>query len=53
MMVGPGVSSSIRSSMAKMPPRTNATVVSTRYMIPMRLWSRVKSQDAIPAFALR
>jgi len=35
--VGPGVRSSSRSSIAKKPPSANATVVSTRYMMPMRL----------------
>ena len=36
-----------------LPPSRNPTLVSTRYMIPMRLWSRVSSQDMIPDCAFR
>ena len=53
MTVGPGVSSSMRSSSAKTPPRKNPVSVNARYMTPMRLWSSVVSQDRTPFSALR
>ena len=33
---------------AKMPPRKNANVTTTRYIRPMRLWSLVRSHEATP-----
>ena len=48
MIVGPGVSSSIRMRSAKRPPRKSETVVAMRNITPMRLWSRVSSHDRSP-----
>jgi hypothetical protein len=48
MMVGPGVSSSVRTRTAKTPPRKNEATMTSRYITEMRLWSRVNSQDRIP-----
>ena len=53
MTVGPGVSSSMRSSRANTPPRKNPVSVSARYITPMRLWSSVESHDQTPFSAFR
>ncbi len=47
-MVLPGVSSSMRTSRAKIPPRRNAKRTKPRYMTPIRLWSSVVNHDRTP-----
>ena len=44
----PGVRSFVRTRSAKTPPRRNDARIDTRYITPMRLWSRVNSQDFRP-----
>jgi hypothetical protein len=53
MMVRPGVRSSMRISIANIPPSRNANRMEARYMTPMRLWSTVVSQDLRPRGVLR
>ena len=45
MIVGPGVRSSMRTSIAKMPPTRKKSVTAARNITPTRLWSRVFSHD--------
>ena len=52
-MVCFGVSNSMRTSSAKMPPRKNAASTDHRYMTPIRLWSTVRSQLFKPFGELR
>jgi hypothetical protein len=53
MMVCFGVSSSMRTSNAMMPPRKNAVNTDHRYITPMRLWSTVYSHVFMPFGELR
>ena len=53
MMVSPGVSSSVRTSMAKIPPIRNENRIAARYMTPIRLWSRVKNHERKPRSQVR
>lgn len=48
-----GVINSRRIRLAKIPPMTKNTVVVIRYSRPIRLWSRVSSQDLRPYVWLR
>ena len=53
MIVWPGAISSVRMIRAKMPPTRNDTSTPSRYMTPIRLWSRVKTQEATPLVQVR
>ena len=52
-MVAPGVSSSVRTSRAKIPPTRKEPSTATRYIRPIRLWSSVSAQERKPLVNVR
>jgi len=53
MIVGPGENNSVRNSAAKAPPKPSDAMIAIRYITPIRLWSSVNSQDAMPRVCVR